>query len=49
MPPEFVVLAWQLAVKRDVKPGQTSAKGSPLFKTAEFLDVARRYKAVFSN
>lgn len=49
MPPEFVVLAWQLAVKRDVKPGQTSAKGSPLFKTAEFLDVAKRYKAVFSD
>jgi hypothetical protein len=37
MDPEFVVLAWQLASKRD----------ESLFSTPEFLDVATTYKSVF--
>lgn len=35
--PEFAVLAWQLAVKRD----------AALFSTPEFLDFSKKYKAVF--
>lgn len=38
MSPEFVVLAWQLAIKRDPK----------LFDTEEFVDFGKRYKAVFN-
>jgi len=35
--PEFTVLAWQLAVKRDDK----------LFATKEFIDFSKRFKVVF--
>lgn len=35
--PEFVVMAWQLAVRRD----------DALFSTKEFLDFSKKYKAVF--
>jgi len=38
MSPEFVVLAWQLATKRDEK----------LFKAPEFADFSNRYRVVFS-
>lgn len=37
MPAEFIVLAWQMAVKRD----------KPLFHCAAFIDFSRKYKAVF--
>lgn len=36
---EFVVLAWQLAVRRDSK----------LFETQAFLDFSKKYKAVFTD
>jgi len=36
---EFVVLAWQLALKRDKE----------LYETNEFLDFTKTYKAVFSR
>jgi hypothetical protein len=39
MPAEFVVLAWQLALKRD----------ESLFATPAFVDFAKRYKAVFTD
>ena len=39
MSPEFVVLAWQLALKRDPE----------LYDTNEFLDFTKTYKAVFSR
>lgn len=39
MPPEFVVLAWQLAVKRN----------NALFNVKEFMDFSRRYQAVFDK
>jgi hypothetical protein len=37
MLPEFAVLAWHMAVKRD----------EALFETDEFLDFSHRYKVVF--
>lgn len=37
--PEYVVLAWQLALKRDDK----------VYEAPEYLDFATRYKAIFSN
>lgn len=39
MEPEFVVMAWQLAVKRD----------STIYKTNEFIDFSKRYKVIFRN
>ena len=39
MPPEFVVMAWQLAVERD----QT------LFNTAPFLDYMKRFRDVYKH
>lgn len=39
MAPEFVVLSWQLAIKRDVK----------LLQSPEFLDLSKRYRAVFQS
>lgn len=38
MPPEMIVLSWQLAGKRDGK----------LFHTPEFMDFTKRYRSVFS-
>lgn len=38
MEPEFPVLAWQLAVKRDPQ----------MFASPEFLDFSKRYKVIFS-
>jgi len=38
MPAEMVVLAWQLAAKRD----------AALYKTPEFMDFTKRYRSVFS-
>ena len=38
MPAEMVVLAWQLAVKRD----------QSLYKTPSFIDFTKRYRSVFS-
>ena len=37
LPPEFAVLCWQFAVKRDAQ----------LFQTNEFLDFSEKYKAIF--
>jgi hypothetical protein len=37
MPPEFNILAWQLATKRD----------ETLFTTKEFIDFSKKYRAVF--
>lgn len=37
MDPPFIVMAWNLAVKRD----------GDLFKVPEFLDLSKKYKAVF--
>jgi hypothetical protein len=39
MPPEFNILAWQLATKRDEK----------LFMTKEFMDFSTKYRAVFQG
>lgn len=39
MSPEFTVLAWQLAIKRDEK----------LFMTKEFMDFSTTYRAVFQG
>lgn len=39
MSPEFLVLAWQLAIKRDVK----------LIQAPEFLDLSKKYRAVFQS
>lgn len=39
LPPEFVVMAWQLAVKRN----------GALFNVKEFMDFSRRYQAVFDK
>ena len=38
MPPEMVVLAWQLANKRDAS----------LYSTPEFMDFTKRYRSVFN-
>ena len=38
MPPEMVVLAWQLAAKRDTS----------LYTSPAFLDFTKRYRSVFN-
>ena len=38
MPPEMMVLAWQLASKRDAS----------LYKTPEFMDFTKKYRSVFN-
>jgi hypothetical protein len=38
LPPEFVVLAWQLAQKRDQR----------LYEAPEFVDFTKRYRSIFN-
>jgi hypothetical protein len=43
--PEYVVMAWQLALARKDERGQNV--GEQLYMSDEFLDIGERYKAIF--